>query len=60
MQDNSLEYTIEKVENGENSYFSRIKNDVLFSIIDNDISPVKSNRLSPNLKRKLPTYFLGL
>ena len=57
MQDNSLEYTIEKVENGENSYFSRIKNDVLFSIIDNDISPVKPNRTLTEFEKEASNIF---
>ena len=57
MQENSLEYTIEKVENGENSYFSRIKNEVLFSIKGNDISPVKSNRSLTQFEKEASNIF---
>lgn len=57
MQEDILEYNLEKVEKPKRSYFSRIKNDFLFNIIDNDISQIKSNRTLTEFEKEASNVF---
>ena len=56
MQDNTLEYTIEKAEK-ERNYFFRIKNDFLFNVLDRDISPSKSNIILSEFEKEASNIF---
>jgi len=57
MNEDILEYNLEKVEKPKRSYFSRIKNDFLFNIIDNDISQIKSNRTLTEFEKEASNVF---